>query len=158
MAIQIWYPWNGLGEMGRYADGMMWHPLMTLTRPLAWWRVHSRELALVPALEVYEEEDKFVVRAELPGMKKEEIDVSLLGNTLTVKGERKAESEVKDEGHHRYELDYGTFSRSVVLLATVIPRKVEAEYENGILEITLPKAARAKTRKVALKAKENEAK
>lgn len=158
MAIQRWYPWNGLGEAEQYMDELMWQPLMALTQPLAWWRVPSEELALMPALELHEEEDKFLVRAELPGLKKEEIDVSLLGNTLTIKGERKAESEVKDDGYHRCELCYGKFSRSVVLPATVRPRKVEATYENGILEIALPKAAKARTKKVALKAKEAEVK
>jgi HSP20 family protein len=158
MAIQIWYPWNGLGEMERYMDELRWPSLMALTRPLSWWRVAGEELALMPALELHEEEDKFVVRAELPGMKEEEIDVSLLGNALTIKGERKVESEVKDDGYHRSERRYGRFFRSVVLPATVRPRKVEATYENGILEITLPKAGKGKTKKVALKAKEAEAK
>jgi len=158
MAIQRWYPWNGLGEAEGYMDELIWQPLMALTQPLAWWRVPSEELALMPALELHEEEDNFLVRAELPGMKKKEIDVSLLGNTLTIKGERKAESEVKDDGYHRCELWYGRFSRSVVLPATVRPGKVEATYENGILEIALPKAAKVKTKKVAVKAKEAEAK
>ena len=158
MAIQRWYPWNGSGGVGRYAGEMAWHPLMTITRPSAWWRMPAEGLVLMPAVELLEEEDKFVVRAELPGMKKEEIDVSLLGSTLTIEGERKAESEVKDDGYHRRELAYGRFRRSMVLPETVRPRKVEATYEDGILEIALPKAAKARRKKVALKAKEAEPK
>jgi HSP20 family protein len=158
MAIQRWYPWNGLGRVGRYAGDMAWHPLMTSTRPWAWWRMPAEGLVLVPAVEVLEEEDKFVVRAELPGMKKEEIDVSLLGSTLTIEGERKAESEVEDDGYHRREMSYGRFQRSMVLPEAVKPRKVEATYEDGILEIALPKAKKARRKKVGLKAEKAEPK
>jgi HSP20 family protein len=107
---------------------------------------------------VYEKADKFIVRAELPGMKKEEIDVSVVGDTLTITGERKAESEVKDEDYYRCELCYGKFSRSVGLPTAVNAAKVDASYENGILEITLPKVEAVKPKKVAVKAKETKAK
>jgi HSP20 family protein len=154
MAIQRWYPWNGSEGVGRYAGDMAWHPLMMVTRPWAWWRMPAEGVVLMPAVEVLEDEDKFVVRAELPGMKKEEIDVSLLESTLTIEGERKAESEVKDDGYNRRELSYGKFRRSMVLPETVRARKVEAKYEDGILEIALPKVAKARRKKVALRAKE----
>jgi HSP20 family protein len=107
---------------------------------------------------MYEKDDKFVVRAELPGMKREEIDVSVVGNTLTISGERKAETEVKDEDYYRCELCYGKFSRSIGLPSAVDPTKVEAEYENGILEITLPKVEAAKPKKISVKAREPKAK
>ena len=102
---------------------------------------------------MYEKDEKFVVRAELPGMKKEDADISVLGDTLTIKGERKAEAEVKDEDYYRCELCYGKFSRSVALPAAVEAGKVQASYENGILEITLPKAEEAKPKKVEVKVK-----
>lgn len=79
--------------------------------PAIWRRFPMEERAWVPALEDYEREDRFMVRAELPGMKKEEIDVSVLANTLTIKGERKAGQEVKEEEYHRCEMCYGAFSR-----------------------------------------------
>ena len=158
MAIQRWRPWDEFREMERRMEEMMRHPLMPLRQPLVWWRVPTEELAWMPALEMYEKEDKFVVRAELPGMKKEEIDISVLGDTLTIKGERKAESEVKDEDYYRCELCYGKFSRAVTLPSAVQVGKVEASYDNGILEITLPKAAEAKPKKVEVKVKETEAK
>ena len=131
----------------------MRYPLMATRRPLIWWRVPREELGWMPSVEMYEKEDKFVVRTELPGMRKEEFDISVLGNTLTIKGERKAESEVKDEDYYRCELCYGKFSRSVALPAAVEAKKVEANYENGILEVTLPKAEEAKPKKVEVKVK-----
>jgi len=102
-------------------------------------------------VEMYEKDDKFIVRTELPGMKKEELAISVLGDTLTIKGERKVKSEVKDEDYYRCELCYGKFSRSVALPAAVDAGKVEANYENGILEITLPKVEEAKPKKVEVK-------
>ena len=131
----------------------MRYPLMATRRPLIWWRVPREELGWMPSVEMYEKEDKFVVRTELPEMRKEEFDISVLGNTLTIKGERKAESEVKDEDYYRCELCYGKFSRSVALPAAVEAKKVEANYENGILEVTLPKAEEAKPKKVEVKVK-----
>jgi len=139
--------------MERRMDEMMRYPLGMIRHPLSWWRVPTEEFAWLPALEMYDRDDKFVVRAELPGMKEEEIDISVLGDTLTVKGERKAESEVKDEDYYRCELCYGKFSRAVTLPSAVQAGKVEASYDNGILEIILPKAAEAKPKKVAVKGK-----
>jgi len=107
---------------------------------------------------IYEKKDKFVVRAEVPGMTKDDVDISVLGDTLTIKGERKAESEVKDEDYHRCEMCYGKFSRAVTLPSSVQAGKVAATYDNGMLEITLPKAAEAKPKKIEVKVKEAEAK
>jgi HSP20 family protein len=158
MAIERWRPWEEFRGMERMMDEMVRHPLALWRRPLTWWRVPTEELGWMPGVEVYEKADKFVVRAELPGMKKEEIDVSVVGDTLTISGERKAESEVKDEDYYRCELCYGKFSRSVGLPAAVNAAKVDASYENGILEITLPKLEAAKPKKVTVKAKETKAK
>jgi HSP20 family protein len=158
MAIERWRPWEEFRGMERMMDEVLRHPLASWRRPLTWWRVPTEELGWMPGVEVYERANKFVVRAELPGMKKEEIDVSVVGDTLTISGERKAESEVKDEDYYRCELCYGKFSRSVGLPAAVNAAKVDASYENGILEITLPKVEAAKPKKVTVKAKETKAK
>jgi len=153
MAIERWHPWDELREMERHMDEMTRHPLMMGARPLVWWRVPTEELGWTPSVEVYEKGDNFVVRAELPGMKKEELDISVLGDTLTIKGERKTESEVKEEDYYRCELCYGKFSRSIALPTAVEAGKVEASYENGILEITLPKAKEAKPKKIEVNVK-----
>jgi HSP20 family protein len=153
MAIQRWNPWGELAEMERRMDETMRYPLMTWRHPLLWWRVPTENMAWLPSLEMYEKEDKVVVRAEIPGMKQEEIDISVEDSTLTIKGERKAESEVKDEDYYRCELSYGRFSRSIALPSKVQAEKVAASYDDGILEITLPKAPEAKPKKIAVKAK-----
>jgi HSP20 family protein len=153
MAIERWRPWDEVREMERHMDEMMRYPLMMRRRPLVWWRVPTEELGWTPSVEVYEKGDNFVVRAELPGMKKEELDISVLGDTVTIKGERKTESEVKEEDYYRCELCYGKFSRSVALPTAVEAGKVEANYENGILQITLPKAKEAKPKKIEVKLK-----
>jgi len=158
MAIERWRPWDEFREMERWMDEMMRRPLLAWRRPLTWWRIPTEAMGWVPSVEMYEKEDKFVVRAELPGMKKEEIDVSVVGNTLTISGERKAETEVKEEDYYRCELCYGKFSRSISLPAAVDAAKVDASYENGILEITLPKIEAAKPKKITIKTKEAKAK
>ena len=99
------------------------------------------------------EADKFVVKAELPGMKEEDIDVSVIGDTLTVKGEKKTESEVKEEDYYRCERSYGSFYRSVPLPSTVDASKIKADFEDGVLEVTLPKTAEVKPKKIAVSAK-----
>jgi HSP20 family protein len=158
MVMQQWHPWEDFREMERRMDDMMRHPLMTLRYPLSRWRAPAAEMAWIPALEIYEKEDKFVVKAELPGINKDEIDISITGDTLTVKGERKAESTVKDDDYHRKEIYYGQFSRSVTLPSSVQAEKVAADYNDGILEITLPKSPETKPRKIAVKTKQIEAK
>ena len=114
------------------------------------------ERGWAPAIEVFEKEDKFVVKAELPGMKEEDIDVSVIGDTLTLKGERKAETEVKEEDYYCCERSYGSFFRSIALPSTVDAKKIEASYENGILEVSLPKAAEVRPTKVSVTAKKKE--
>ena len=153
MAIQRWRPGDEFGEIERMMDAMLRNPLVAYRRPLTWWRIPTEEIGWVPAVEIYEKADSLVARAELPGMKEEEIDVSVVGDTLTISGERKAESEVKDEDYYRCELCYGRFSRSIGLPAAVDPDNVEASFENGILEVTLPKVEKAKPKKVHVKTK-----
>ena len=124
--------------------------------PGMWGRLPMEERGWVPAIEVFEKEDKFVVKTELPGMKEEDIDVSVVGDTLTIKGERKSESEVKEEDYYCCERSYGSFFRSIALPSTVDAHKIEASYEDGVLEISLPKAAEVKPKKISVSAKKKE--
>ena len=103
-----------------------------------------------PALDVHDEKDNFVVHVELPGMKKEEIDISLHDGVLTVSGERKHEREKKDGELFRSERYFGKFQRSVTLPARVDGGKVKANYKDGILTINLPKAEEAKPKQIAV--------
>jgi HSP20 family protein len=104
----------------------------------------------VPALDVYENKDGFVVKAEMPGMKKEEIEVSLNAGTLSICGERKQESESKGQEWIRSERTFGRFQRTLELPATVQADKVNADYRDGILTVTLPKAEEAKPKQIGV--------
>lgn len=113
--------------------------------------------AWAPALEVFEQEDKFVVRAEVPGVKEEDVDVSVVGDTLTIRGEKKTATEVKEEDYYCCEHSYGSFFRSVVLPSNIDAKKIEATLDDGVLEVTLPKAPEVKAKKVAVAGKKKAA-
>ena len=101
-----------------------------------------------PPLDVFQDKDHVFVKAELPGMKKEDIRISLHENTLTISGERKQEQEVKEGDGYRSERFFGRFHRSVTLPLAVQTSDVKAQYKDGILAITLPKAEEAKPRQI----------
>lgn len=104
-----------------------------------------------PAIDVSENEDAVVVKAEVPGCKAEDIEISVHGNTLTVSGEKKQEEEKKEKGYYHMERSYGSFRRDVNLPTDVESSKVEAVCKDGVLSITLPKAEKAKAVKVKVK-------
>lgn len=92
-----------------------------------------------PAVDIFEGETAVVLKAELPGIKKEDVSVEVKDNVLTIKGERKAESEIKEEKYYRRERTYGSFSRSFNLQYTVKPDKIKARFKDGVLVIEVPK-------------------
>jgi len=104
------------------------------------------------ALDVYETDDAVVVKGALPGVRPEEVDISVTGDVLTIKGETKSEEETKDGNYHRRELRYGAFARSVALPTLVDHDKAEATFENGILTISLPKAEEVKPKSIKIAA------
>jgi HSP20 family protein len=116
------------------------------------WTAPSRDSGLFsgwsPALDVYDGKDHLVVKVELPGMKKEEIEISLHDGTLTVAGERKVEHEEKDGQSFRSERYFGKFQRSLSLPTTVDPNNVKASYKDGILTVELAKAEEAKPKQI----------
>jgi HSP20 family protein len=99
-----------------------------------------------PAVDIVDEKDQIKVKADLPGMKKEDIDINLDNDILTIKGEKKEEKEIKEKDFVRSERYYGAFHRAFTLPATVDSSKVNASYKDGVLEITLPKKEGAKTK------------
>ena len=103
-----------------------------------------------PAIDVAEQDDAIVVRAEVPGTKPEDIDVSVYGNTLTISGEKAETKEEKDKGYYHVETTHGTFRREINLPADVDNAKVEAACKDGVLTITLPKAEVSKAVKVKI--------
>jgi len=143
-----WRPFRELEEMERRFEDIFGRSLLP-----AWRRLPLEERGWVPALDVFEKEDRFIVKAELPGMKEDDIDVSVVGDTLTIKGEKKTESEVKDEDYYCCERSYGSFFRSIALPSSVDAKKIEASYADGVLEVMLPKAPEVKPKKVPISAK-----
>ena len=104
-----------------------------------------------PALDVADEENAVVVRAEVPGCKPEGIDISVCGNTLTISGEKKQSEEKKEKGYYHVESSYGSFRRELTLPAGVDAGKIDAVCKHGVLTITLPKAEASKAVKVKVK-------
>lgn len=101
-----------------------------------------------PVVDIYEKEDSIVLKAEVPGLEKDDISVVIEENVLTIKGEKKQENEVADDKFHRVERTYGSFQRSFTLPKTVDREKLVAEYKNGVLVITLPKVPEAKPKQI----------
>jgi len=106
----------------------------------------------VPAVDVAEEKDAFLVTAELPGLKAEEIQINVEKNVLTLSGERKLDQKEQKEGYVRIERAYGAFARSFVLPETADGEKVDANLQDGLLKVRIPKRASAQPRKITVKA------
>jgi HSP20 family protein len=109
-----------------------------------------RNAGWMPSVDILETPDSLLFRAELPGMTKEDVDLTLENSTLTLKGERKFERDEEREAYHRIERGYGAFSRSFSLPANVRTEGVKATFDNGVLTIELPKADEAKPRRVEI--------
>jgi HSP20 family protein len=107
----------------------------------------------VPAVDMYQTDDEIVVKAALPGVKPDEVQISVTGEVLTIKGEIKHEEDKKERSWHIRERRFGSFERSLILPTDVVADKAKAEFENGVLTITLPKAEDVKPRTIAVKAK-----
>lgn len=127
-------------EIDRYFD----EPFAMLRRPFA----QQDNWGL--SLDVAEEDNNYVVKASLPGMKPEDIDVTLTDNVLTIKGEMKKDDEVKEENYFLRERRYGAFSRSVTLPAAVDPNQIEAHYDQGVLTLRLPKSEAVRPKRISI--------
>src|SRR5467141_1697645 len=101
-----------------------------------------------PPVDVYEDEHSITLKIEVPGIDEKDIDVRIENNTLTVHGERKIEKEEKEENYRRVERQYGSFTRTFNLPPTVDAEKVQADYDKGVLKVTLPKKAEAKPKQI----------
>jgi HSP20 family protein len=104
----------------------------------------------MPAMDLVEGDDHFVLRADLPGLTQDDIRIEFEDRTLTVSGERKAEHEAKNDGYVRVERAFGSFSRSLTLPQGVDPEAVTARFENGVLEVTIPKPEARKPRRIEI--------
>lgn len=115
------------------------------------WPSTSLYEGWAPPVDIFEDNDKYIVKAEVPGMRKEDLNVSLDGNTLNISGERKAEEEKREGESYRSERYFGHFQRSVTLPMAVKAEKIEASYKDGVLSIQLPKSEEAKPKQIQVK-------
>jgi len=104
-----------------------------------------------PALDISERKDAYVVTVEVPGMKPEELDITLEDGLLTIQGERRFTQESSDQQFHRVERRYGSFRRSITLPAQVQAEQIEASFEDGVLQVIVPKAEEAKPKKISVR-------
>jgi len=107
-----------------------------------------------PAVDIYETENEIVLKAELPGVDKDDLEVKVENNTLILKGEKRQETEIKKENYHRAERIYGQFQRIFTLPDTVDTDKIKASFKSGILTLTLPKKKEAKPKQITVKVEE----
>ena len=105
-----------------------------------------------PNVDIYEDENRLIVEAELPGMNREDFEVSVENNVLTLKGERKFEKKTEGDNYHRVERAYGSFTRQFTLPQTITAEGATADFENGVLRVALPKREETKARKIEITA------
>jgi HSP20 family protein len=140
--------WEPAREMMSLRDAMDRLFDDAFTRPLS-----LRDGWSAPAIDMYQTDDEIVVKAALPGIKADEVQINITGDVLTLKGEVRHEEEKKEKAWHIREQRFGSFERSVALPTAVVSDKAKAEFENGVLTITLPKAEEVKPRTITVKAK-----
>jgi HSP20 family protein len=104
----------------------------------------------IPPMDLVEEDEHFVIRADLPGVEEQAVNVELEDNVLTISGERKSDAEQRKQGYYRIERAYGAFSRSLTLPEGIDPEGIKASFANGVLEVRIPKPEERKPRKVAI--------
>src|SRR3954463_3021773 len=145
MAIVRWEPLRELStlqnEMNRLFGTVFDTPTQTNGGTLRRW---------MPAMDLVETGDHFVLRADLPGLSEEDVAIEVEDRVLTVSGERKAEHETTKEGYHRVERAFGTFSRALTLPEGVDPEAVAASFDRGVLEVRIPKPEERKPRQISI--------
>jgi HSP20 family protein len=143
-----WDPFRELEEMRNrfFAELGRGRPIFR-TEPAV--RLTSTEW--MPPVDIEEDDREYLLKAELPGMKKEDVKLQVEGGTLSISGERKEEKEEKDKKHHRVERSYGAFMRSFALPEVVLSEKVSAEFKDGILTVHVPKDEKAKPKAIEVK-------
>ncbi len=153
MSMIRWDPFNEVAEMRRAMGRFAWEPWLFSEEP--WLFPLHRHHALVQEftpLNAYQTDEDLVVKVALPGVEAEDVEISITGDSLNIKGEIKAEQEVEREDYFCQECHYGTFSRTLLLPIPVKAEKAEATFERGILTITIPKSEEIKPKTIKVKA------
>lgn len=141
-----WTPWREMtsfhDRINRLFDEPVFRPaLLDKEGSLSEWS---------PRVDIYDRDEAIVIKAELPGMEKKDIDIDIEGGILTLKGERSHEEEVKENNYYRKERSFGKFHRAFKLPEDVDPEKIKADFKNGILKIDIPKPEERKPRKITV--------
>ena len=146
MDIIPWKPFGELNTLRRDLDSM-WNRFFPEAPFFERYTTHE----WLPTIDLTETKDKLLIKAELPGLDAKDVDLSITGDLLTIRGEKKKETETKDEHHYFVERYCGTFERQIRLPAYVKTDKVDAKFDKGILTITLPKTEEAKKKAIKIK-------
>ncbi len=145
MSLVRWEPFRDLlslqERMNRFYDQSLRTAATPSEEQLGTW---------APSVDIYETEKEIVLRADLPGIKLEDVDIRVENNVLTVRGERKFEKDVKQDSYHRVERVYGSFARTFTLPNTVNAEKIHATYEQGVLQILMPKREEARPKQIKI--------
>jgi HSP20 family protein len=135
-------------DMEKWIEDAFRRPFSLFSHPMMRF---SQTEDVVPSVDIMEDKGDIVVKAELPGVKKEDIDITLTDDTITISGEKKKEEEVKKKDYYRYESSYGSFCRTFSLPSEVQSDKAKTKMKDGVLEIRIPKTEEAKKKEVKVK-------
>jgi HSP20 family protein len=134
-----------------------WDPFSDISRVQdelsRWFSADGRRMGFTPAVDIYEDKEAIYVKAEVPGVKADDVHINVENNVLTIRGERRLENEDKQNGYHRIERAYGSFTRSFAVPSTVTTENVDAEIKDGVLTLKLPKRAEAQPRRIQVKSR-----
>ncbi len=144
MRLKVWEPRRGFRPFYNNVDRFI--------NEFGYWGLQTAEgtddITWTPKVDIYETDKAYVLNAELPGLTKDQIDIDVNDNTLTLKGEKKFEEKVEKDNYVRVERSYGNFSRSFVLSDDVDTEGITANYKEGVLEVTLPKKEEAQAKEI----------
>ncbi len=137
----------GLFDVDTWFDEALRRPFA----PFGLARLRAAAEEVVPAVDIFEDGSDLVLKAELPGIKKEDIEITLNDGSITISGEKKKESEIKRKDYYKWESSYGSFCRSFALPTEVQGSKVKSTFKDGVLEVRMPKSEAAKSKEVKVK-------
>lgn len=149
MSMVKWSPLKELEDMRRDMDRLFDEFFVPVSRRRRSWS-GAEAGVIVPNVEIYSRKDEIVVRAEVPGLRKEDIDLTIAEDSLVLKGELRKEEEVKDEAYYTREINYGGLARTISLPVAVQSEKAKASFKDGVLEIVLPKKEEARPREIKI--------
>jgi len=139
MEITRWSPFHEFTDLRREMDKLFDEFFGRRTPPEKKEKDFPAPKGYFPPIDIYKRGEDIVIKVGIPGVKKEDVNISILGNSLTIRGERRRDEEVKDEDFYHLEHNYGVFSRTITLPVGIAPEEMKAYYQDGILRVVLPR-------------------